>query len=68
MKVLFSLKLFLASSKQTLKKFQSHGISFSLFWKQAETHFVQTPCKKEGVDQFNTFWNVVDFSVLELLN
>lgn len=28
---------------------------------------VQNPCTKEGVDQLNTFWNVVGFSVLELL-
>lgn len=42
-------------------KFLFHGFE----GRQEQT--VQNPCKKEGVDQFNTFWNVVDFSVLELL-
>lgn len=40
---------------------------FSLFWRQAVTDSVQNLYKKEGVDQFNTSWNMVDFSVLELL-
>lgn len=42
-------------------KFLFHGVE----GRQEQT--VQNPCKKEGVDQFNTFWSVVDFSVLELL-